>query len=257
MSRPVTKWNRQVRSADEVAATVRRAIEVATGGRPGPVLVDVPKDVQLAPLLGAPQPAPRAAAGRPGGGAAAARRPRARRRPDVHRAPAGALRRRRPGQLGAGRLRGVRPAGRPPRRPVHADADGAGRLPGVGRALPRHARHARHAGGQPGDAQRRPRRLRRRALRRPRDRPARRVLPRRAQDPRRHRPGQHRPHRQGRRAAGRRLRRGARGAARHARAARPRRLRASRPGGSASTAGARATAWRSRSAPARSCRSSS
>jgi acetolactate synthase I/II/III large subunit len=47
MSRPVTKWNCQVRQVDDIPAMVRRAIEVATSGRPGPVLVDVPKDVQL------------------------------------------------------------------------------------------------------------------------------------------------------------------------------------------------------------------
>ena len=48
MSRPVTKWNRQVQSADEIADTVRTAVETARSGRPGPVLIDVPKDVQLA-----------------------------------------------------------------------------------------------------------------------------------------------------------------------------------------------------------------
>lgn len=47
MSRPVTKWNHQLRSAAEVAAMVKRGIEVAIGGRPGPVLLDVPKDIQL------------------------------------------------------------------------------------------------------------------------------------------------------------------------------------------------------------------
>jgi acetolactate synthase-1/2/3 large subunit len=48
MSRPVTKWNHQLRRAQDVAAAVRRALEVASTGRPGPVLLDVPKDVQLA-----------------------------------------------------------------------------------------------------------------------------------------------------------------------------------------------------------------
>jgi acetolactate synthase-1/2/3 large subunit len=48
MSRPVTKWNSQPRRAQDVAAAVRRALEVASSGRPGPVLLDVPKDVQLA-----------------------------------------------------------------------------------------------------------------------------------------------------------------------------------------------------------------
>ncbi len=60
MSRPVTKWNHQVRRPDEVPTMVRRALEVATSGRPGPVLLDVPKDVQLAlPGQGAPVPEPR------------------------------------------------------------------------------------------------------------------------------------------------------------------------------------------------------
>jgi len=49
ISRPVTKWNAQVRSAEEVGDVVRKAFAVATQGRPGPVLIDFPKDVQLAP----------------------------------------------------------------------------------------------------------------------------------------------------------------------------------------------------------------
>lgn len=48
MSRSVTKWNCQVRDANEIADTVRRAVTLAKSGRPGPVLIDVPKDVQLA-----------------------------------------------------------------------------------------------------------------------------------------------------------------------------------------------------------------
>jgi acetolactate synthase-1/2/3 large subunit len=48
ISRAVTKWNAQVRSVDEIADTLRVAIRQATQGRPGPVLVDVPKDLQLA-----------------------------------------------------------------------------------------------------------------------------------------------------------------------------------------------------------------
>ena len=48
LSRPVTKWNAQIRSADQVASLVRKAFNIATGGRPGPVLLDFPKDIQLA-----------------------------------------------------------------------------------------------------------------------------------------------------------------------------------------------------------------
>ncbi|MDA7417515.1 biosynthetic-type acetolactate synthase large subunit [Xenophilus arseniciresistens] len=56
MSRPVTKWNFQPRSAAQVADATRRALAIAAGGRPGPVLLDVPKDVQLAPVH-SPEPA--------------------------------------------------------------------------------------------------------------------------------------------------------------------------------------------------------
>jgi len=49
ISRPVTKWNTQIRCDDDVQAVVRRAFAVCTQGRPGPVLVDFPKDLQLAP----------------------------------------------------------------------------------------------------------------------------------------------------------------------------------------------------------------
>jgi acetolactate synthase-1/2/3 large subunit len=47
MSRPVTKWNHQLRDASEVVAAVRKALCIAASGKPGPVLLDVPKDVQL------------------------------------------------------------------------------------------------------------------------------------------------------------------------------------------------------------------
>ncbi|HMN82519.1 MAG TPA: biosynthetic-type acetolactate synthase large subunit [Burkholderiaceae bacterium] len=58
MSQPVTKWNRQLRHGDNVAEAVSRAIEIATGGRPGPVLLDIPKDVQAAPHVAEPLAAP-------------------------------------------------------------------------------------------------------------------------------------------------------------------------------------------------------
>ena len=47
MSRPVTKWNRQILDAGDIAASVREAVRTALSGRPGPVLLDLPKDVQL------------------------------------------------------------------------------------------------------------------------------------------------------------------------------------------------------------------
>ncbi|MBL8535492.1 MAG: biosynthetic-type acetolactate synthase large subunit [Betaproteobacteria bacterium] len=59
LSRPVTKWNAQVRSAAEVTELVGKAFRVATTGRPGPVLLDFPKDLQLA-TVGSSQPVSRA-----------------------------------------------------------------------------------------------------------------------------------------------------------------------------------------------------
>ncbi len=50
ISRTITKWNVQVRDADTMEATVRKAWSIATEGRPGPVLIDVPKDIQLTPV---------------------------------------------------------------------------------------------------------------------------------------------------------------------------------------------------------------
>ncbi len=63
IARPVTKWSARLEDADAVAAGVHRAVAVATGGRPGPVLLEVPKDVQLAPTR--LRPAPRASVARP------------------------------------------------------------------------------------------------------------------------------------------------------------------------------------------------
>ena len=42
---PVTKHNYLVMSADELADTIHEAFYIANSGRPGPVLIDIPKDV--------------------------------------------------------------------------------------------------------------------------------------------------------------------------------------------------------------------
>ncbi len=47
MSIPITKHNYLVRSAKELLAVIPNAFRIATEGRPGPVLIDIPKDVQL------------------------------------------------------------------------------------------------------------------------------------------------------------------------------------------------------------------
>jgi len=43
---PITKHNFQVRSAAEIPKTVQTAFYIATTGRPGPVVIDIPKNVQ-------------------------------------------------------------------------------------------------------------------------------------------------------------------------------------------------------------------
>src|SRR5689334_11276638 len=45
---PVTKHNYMVMDVEELAYTIREAFYIARTGRPGPVLVDIPKDVQIA-----------------------------------------------------------------------------------------------------------------------------------------------------------------------------------------------------------------
>ena len=45
---PITKHNYFVSCVDELADTIREAFSIAKSGRPGPVLIDVPKDVQIA-----------------------------------------------------------------------------------------------------------------------------------------------------------------------------------------------------------------
>ena len=42
---PITKHNYLVLSADELAGVIKEAFYIATTGRPGPVLIDIPKDV--------------------------------------------------------------------------------------------------------------------------------------------------------------------------------------------------------------------
>ncbi|GLS84903.1 acetolactate synthase [Paraferrimonas haliotis] len=50
MSLSCTKHSFMVESVDELVDTLYQAFELAASGRPGPVLVDVPKDIQLAQL---------------------------------------------------------------------------------------------------------------------------------------------------------------------------------------------------------------
>ncbi len=50
VSMPVTKWNCQVKKPQDIPETIAKAFYIATSGRPGPVLIDITKDAQLAKL---------------------------------------------------------------------------------------------------------------------------------------------------------------------------------------------------------------
>ena len=48
LTRPITKHNYLVRDIKDLAMTVKKAFYIARTGRPGPVVIDLPKDVQIA-----------------------------------------------------------------------------------------------------------------------------------------------------------------------------------------------------------------
>lgn len=50
ISRPCTKWNVLVKDVRDIPRRINEAFHIATSGRPGPVLVDLPKDVTAAVL---------------------------------------------------------------------------------------------------------------------------------------------------------------------------------------------------------------
>ncbi|UKJ05974.1 biosynthetic-type acetolactate synthase large subunit [Solitalea lacus] len=47
MTMPITKWNYQVTSADEIPEIIAKAFYIAKSGRPGPVLIDITKNAQF------------------------------------------------------------------------------------------------------------------------------------------------------------------------------------------------------------------
>lgn len=50
ITQPVTKWNYQIKRAEEIPEAIARAFYIARSGRPGPVLLDITKDAQFASL---------------------------------------------------------------------------------------------------------------------------------------------------------------------------------------------------------------
>ncbi|MBN2166477.1 MAG: biosynthetic-type acetolactate synthase large subunit [Marinilabiliaceae bacterium] len=50
ITQPITKWNFQIKSAQEIPGALARAFYIARSGRPGPVLIDITKDAQSSTL---------------------------------------------------------------------------------------------------------------------------------------------------------------------------------------------------------------
>jgi acetolactate synthase-1/2/3 large subunit len=50
ISTPVTKWNHQITTAEEIPEVIAKAFYIAKSGRPGPVLIDITKDAQFGEL---------------------------------------------------------------------------------------------------------------------------------------------------------------------------------------------------------------
>lgn len=57
LTMPVTKHNYLVMETNDIPKVVDEAFSIATTGRPGPVLIDIPKDVSSAPFSGTLEPA--------------------------------------------------------------------------------------------------------------------------------------------------------------------------------------------------------
>ena len=51
ISMPVTKWNYQITSSDEICQIISKAFYIARSGRPGPVLIDITKNAQFSDVI--------------------------------------------------------------------------------------------------------------------------------------------------------------------------------------------------------------
>jgi acetolactate synthase-1/2/3 large subunit len=132
ITRPCVKHNFLVKDVKDLAATIKKAFFIASTGRPGPVLVDIPKDISMHKCvydypkdieMRSYKPVDKGHSGqiRKAVQLLAASRTS----DDLHR------RRRDSGQCGAG----AEQAGRQARLPGHQHADGPGRLPRLEREL--------------------------------------------------------------------------------------------------------------------------
>ncbi|HLC96644.1 MAG TPA: biosynthetic-type acetolactate synthase large subunit [Candidatus Nanoarchaeia archaeon] len=52
ITNPITKHNYQIRETNKIPETIMKAMKIAIEGRPGPVYIDLPKDIQLGEFTG-------------------------------------------------------------------------------------------------------------------------------------------------------------------------------------------------------------
>ena len=46
MARPITKWAVQIKNISDIEEVLKKSVDIAISGRPGPVLIDIPDDIQ-------------------------------------------------------------------------------------------------------------------------------------------------------------------------------------------------------------------
>ncbi len=205
ITRPCTKYNYLVKRIEDLPRVLHEAFHIASSGRPGPVVVDIPKDIQFATGVYS----------KPKDFTHTGYKPKIKGDMDkIKRAVDLMAHAQRPlfytggGVINSGKAASdlLRELVKLIGLPDHFDADGARRLSVRRSAMDGHARHARHARSQHGDARLRRDDLHRRALRRPHHRPDRCLLAGLEEDPRRYRPVLDQQERPCRRSDRRRLR---------------------------------------------------
>ncbi|MET3557764.1 acetolactate synthase-1/2/3 large subunit [Streptococcus rupicaprae] len=56
LTMPITKYNYQIRHTEDIPRVITEAIHIATTGRPGPVVIDIPKDIQEREVIAVTNP---------------------------------------------------------------------------------------------------------------------------------------------------------------------------------------------------------
>ena len=186
ITRPCTKYNYLVKRIEDLPRVLHEAFHIAASGRPGPVVVDIPKDIQFA----------KGAYSKPKDFAHTGYKPKLKGDMEkIKQAVELMAHAKRPlfytggGVINSGKAASdlLRELVKLTGYPITSTLMGLGAFPVRRSAMDGHARHARHAGSQHGDARLRRHDLHRRALRRPHHRPARRLLARLEENPRRYR----------------------------------------------------------------------